>query len=397
MNILIASDLYAPTINGVATFSQSLARGLSQRGHKVMVIAPSTKRRTYTESENGYTIRRLWSVPLRLYPIRVVLRPGDEIKQAMEAFVPDVVHVNTALEIGRIALLEARRRAIPVVLTNHAMPENVVENVKLLLPIKYPIDRIMRMYGSYLNNLANVVTTPTKSAIEVLSMRGQQQVVSNGVDTDRFKPGPPDPALAQHFKLPSDAPIVTFVGRLDGEKHLDVFIRALAILQATQPVRGLLVGKGTARAQLEELARQLDISKDLTFTGFVADEDLPTLYRLSTIFAISSPAELQSIATLEAVASGLPIVAADAAALPELCRDNHNGLLFDTDNPADMAAAIQKLIDQPKLCHTMSIASRAIALEHSLDKTLNTYEHMYAELVKNPTPRPVSRRFSVRR
>lgn len=383
MKILIASDMFHPTINGVATFSRNLARGLAAHGHEVMVLAPSTARRSHTEHEDGYTIRRLWSVPLRLYPLRVVLRPGDEIKTCFDLFQPDVVHIQSPLEIGRNSILEARRRGIPVVATNHAMPDNVVDNLKVLLPVKYPFDRIMRLYGSYLHNKANIVTMPTQSAVDVLSLRFNPtcEVVSNGVDTVRFHPGPASIALRQRYHLPEDIPIVMYVGRLDGEKHLDVFVRALAIMQSDRPVHGLIVGKGTVRLQLEELARQLDIGDRLSFTGFASDATLPDLYRLGTLFAISSPAELQSIATLEAVASGLPVVAANAAALPELCQPDINGLLFKTDNPEAMAQAVLDLLGHPRTLARMGRASRQIGLKHSFEKTLKSFERIYKNQV----------------
>jgi 1,2-diacylglycerol 3-alpha-glucosyltransferase len=389
MKVLISTDLFQPAISGVATFSHNLAEGLAQRGHTVIVVAPSTRRHSHTEAGAGYTIHRLWSVPLRLYPLRVALRPADEIRIILEAFQPDVVHVQSPLEIGRNTIMEARKLGIPVVSTNHAMPENVVENVKVLLPIKYPIDRIMRLYGSYLSNRSDFVTMPTQSAIDTLSYRTRSEnaVVSNGVDVERFKPGPTSVALKTHYHLP-DEPIVTFVGRIDGEKHLEVFVRALAIARATRPVHGLLVGKGTVRTQLEELANQLGMSSHLTFTGFVSDEDLPGLYRLSTLFAISSPAELQSIVTLEAVASGLPIVAADAAALPELCQPGVNGELFETDDPMAMAEAILSVLKSMPHLRKLSRASREIALRHSFEATLDRFEQIYAQQVARRTAEP---------
>jgi glycosyltransferase involved in cell wall biosynthesis len=383
MKIVIASDFFYPHVNGVATFCYNLAAGLVKDGHSVLVLAPSADRHAHTEHHNGYTIRRLPSVPLRVYPLRVVLRPADEIRRTLTSFAPDVVHAQSPLEVGRNTIVEARKLGIPIVSTNHAMPDNLVDNLRVLLPLKYPIDRIMRLYGSYLHKKTDIITMPTQSAIDTMAGKYKADclVVSNGIDTDRFTPGPAPAALRQRYNLPADMPIALYVGRLDGEKHLDVFVRALAILQPDLPVHGVIVGRGTARLQLEELARQLGISQHLTFTGFVSDEELPQIYRLGTLFAISSPAELQSIVTLEAIATGLPVVAADAVALPELCQPGVNGALFTTDDPEAMATALRQILDQPKQLRKLGEASRRIALGHSFNKTLASFEKLYAQAV----------------
>jgi len=387
MKIVIASDFFYPHVNGVATFCYNLAAGLVKDGHQVMVLAPSVDRRAHTEHHHGYTIRRLPSVPLRVYPLRVALRPADEIRRALIGFQPDVMHAQSPLEVGRNSIVEARKLGIPIVSTNHAMPDNLVDNLRVLLPLKYPIDRIMRLYGSYLHKKTDIITMPTQSAIDTMAGKYKADclVVSNGIDTERFTPGAASAALRQRYNLPEGVPIALYVGRLDGEKHLDVFVRALAIMQPSQPVHGLIVGRGTAALQLEELAHQLGIRQHITFTGFVSDEELPQIYRLGTVFAISSPAELQSIVTLEAIATGLPVVAANAVALPELCQPGVNGALFTTDDPESMAAALQQILGHPAQLQQLGKASRTIALQHSFKTTLATFEKLYRQAIASRT------------
>jgi len=380
MRILIASDLYPPGINGVATFSENLAHQLAERGHKVVVIAPSTTRKSHTEHDGNVTVHRISSLPFKLYPIRFSPLPLDGIHDTFQGFKPDIVHVQSLLEIGRNTVLEARRRHIPVVLTHHAMPENFLENVRFMLPVSQPFKQVMRMYNGYMSDKAYAVTTPTQSAADIIGIRIDgdcSRVISNGVDTGRFKPGKASPELRQHFGLPDNLPTIVYAGRVDGEKHLDIFVEAIALARQEQPLHALVIGKGNDLSNLKLMARQLGVGRDITFAGFVPDEDLAAAYRLGDIFTICSPAELQSITTLEAMASGLPVLAADAGALPELCHNDVNGHLFATDNSIDLSEQLCKLLKDPDMLATYGEQSRKLALEHSIDKSIDQFEALY--------------------
>jgi glycosyltransferase involved in cell wall biosynthesis len=109
----------------------------------------------------------------------------------------------------------------------------------------------------------------------------------------------------------------------------------------------------------------------------VPEEDLPALYRHSDIFAIASDVEVQSIPTLQAAASGLPIVAAEAAALPELVQNNTNGHLVPPDDTTALATAIRSILDDPKLAKRLGQASLEIGRQHAEKKTFDAYEELY--------------------
>lgn len=276
MKILLASDLYWPAVNGVATFSRNLVHSLIAQGHEVQVIAPSPTRRPYLDMSDGYPIVRTRSINAPLYDLQIALRPGRTIAQLLAQFQPDVIHVQTPLQIGRLCLLAGRRRQIPVIATNHSMPENLLDNLKVLQPLKYPVDKILRIYGLHFHNRADLVTVPTKSSIQVLardkSLAPDVVVVSNGIDTQRFAPTQRDHKLQRQLGLTTKTPTVLFVGRLDGEKHLHILIQALALIQPKLAVRGLLVGRGNQQTELKTLTRQLNLERQITFAGFVADQ-----------------------------------------------------------------------------------------------------------------------------
>lgn len=120
----------------------------------------------------------------------------------------------------------------------------------------------------------------------------------------------------------------------------------------------------------------------MSFLGFVPDETLPQVYAAGDVFAMPGVAELQSIATLEAMASGLPIVAADAMALPHLVRPGENGHLFQPGDVQELARHLGALLASPRLRATMGAASRSIALTHDHQASLTRFERIYQEVAR---------------
>jgi len=386
MKILISSDLHYPTINGVATFGRNLALGLAARGHEVMVIAPSQTSKRYKEVDVNHVVVRTASVPFVPYQnFRVSPTPGKEVKKAILEFDPDVIHIQMLMWIGQATMKYGNKFGIPIVSTNHAMPENLMDNVVLLAPFARPINYMLRQYGARFHSKSDYLTLPTASAIKMFKatdkMTVPMEAVSNGIDLVRFQPGKPGKEIYEKFDLPMDEPIITYVGRLDAEKHLPVLVKAFAEVLKSKPAHLMIIGAGQDAVSLKELGYELGIFEHMTFTGRVTEEDKQLLHQVGTVFAMPSPMELQSIATLEAMASGQPVVAVDAGALGELCHNDENGFLVEKDNVAQMADGIVKLISDPVLHKRMSKESMAIAKTHDLNTTLDRFEAIYTGVI----------------
>ncbi len=386
MKILIASDLHYPTINGVATFSRNLAKGLAARGHEVLVIAPSQTGKKYKEVDGNHVIVRTVSVPFPFYQnFRISLNPIREVKKIIQDFDPDVIHIQMLLGIGQAAMKIGNKFGIPIVSTNHAMPENLMDNLRLLAPVSRPINYMITAYGARFHSRADFITMPTQSAIDMFNVERittPMAAVSNGIDLSRFTPSGLDETIYERFGIPRDQPIVSYVGRLDAEKHLPVLMRAFVRVKSVMPnLHLLIVGDGTERPVLAHLAHELGVSQDVTLTGRVSDEDLVQLHKVGTVFAMPSPAELQSIATLEAMASGQPVVAVDAGALGELCQTDRNGYLVEQDNDEMMADGLLRILEDPSVRTAMSKQSLEIAQTHDLDTTLARFEEIYDTVI----------------
>lgn len=389
MKILIASDLHYPTINGVATFARNLARGLADHGHEVLVIAPSQTGKKSKEVDGNHVIIRTASIPFLPYQnFRISPTPAREVKKIIQDFDPDVIHAQMLMWIGQAAMKYGNKFGIPVVSTNHAMPENLMDNLKLLAPVSRPINYILKEYGARFHSKADFVTLPTQSAIDMFNATDKisvpMEAVSNGIDLSRFNLDKPSESIYKKFKLPKDRPIVTYVGRLDAEKHLWVLMKAFAKVKEEIPDAYLLVvGDGTDANNLKLMANASGFIKDVTFTGRVEDSEIIALHKVGTVFCMPSPMELQSIATLEAMASGQPVVAVDAGALGELCQNERNGFLCERDNVDQVSNGLIAILKDSKLREKMSIESQAIAKTHDLQTTLLRFEAIYRGLIKS--------------
>jgi glycosyltransferase involved in cell wall biosynthesis len=208
------------------------------------------------------------------------------------------------------------------------------------------------------------------------------QAISNGIDLVANKPLATDKArLKRKLGLKSKY-VVIYVGRLGVEKRIDVIITAMSQIYQQYDVDLLLVGDGNARKKLERQVRKLKMQGNVVFAGFVPDTEHKRQYlAASDIFAIASPVELQSIVTLEAMAAGLPVLAVDEGALPELAQQGVNGGVFGDGDSAGLARMIGHLLQDPILLKEYGEGSRKIIAHHDIDDTWKQYSSMYHKLL----------------
>jgi len=380
LTVVIACDTFPPDINGAARFAERLAGGLVRRGHDVHIItsAFNSSHGTFKETHDGVemTVHRLLSFKLPQHETLRWLWPftiGSEAAKIFKRIKPDVVHIQSHLIMGRFIVGVAKKMGIRVVATNHIMPENLIK-YSVVIP-GFLEEAAMRWSwrdaGRFFAKV-DAITTPTRKAAELLeAATGLSGVmaISCGIDASKFK----------NATAPSNKPPrILFLGRLDHEKHIHNLLRAVALLPEGLGVEVELVGKGGEQEYLEQLAVDLGIRDRVHFYGHISEEDLPKAYERCTVFAMPSIAELQSIATMEAMASGRPIVAADAMALPHLVHDGDNGYLFP---PNDVEAFADRLLrvltaSEDEL-ERLSENSLYLIQAHDIQRTLAIFEQIY--------------------
>jgi len=431
---MIVTDQYEPMIGGVPTVTRELARGLTERGHAVTVVAPSASGHGSTSGRSAAPAdERAGAGPLTMAfrgSVRWPWYEGQRLgflspvagRRLIDGFAPDVVHVHSPLTLGATARSAARRRTVPVLYTNHYLPANVWPGLEApradappaasppaataparpalalrSVPARSAAVRDAALevaFYTFITGFANRcdhVTAPSATALLLLrehGLRAPSQVVSNGIDLDTFAPDAcaTDTALRERYGLPAGRPLILSVGRLSPEKRADVLIEAATRL--TEPGALLvLAGTGPDEDRLRALAANSGAADRVRFLGFVPGTDLPGMYRLADVFAIASPAELQSLATMEAMASGLPVVAVEAGALGELVHAGENGFLTRPGRAVDIAASLDLLCRDLALRTRMSKASRRIIADHDRYRLLARWESIYRVLAAHgPEP-----------
>jgi glycosyltransferase involved in cell wall biosynthesis len=382
MRILIVTQTYAYG-NGQASFTIHLAESLAGQGHQVMVITPSERMKSYSILQNNVRVEKVAALYMSiLHPtIYVTPFPAYRVKQLLREFQPDVVHIQDHYFVCNAAVNEARRLQIPLLGTNHFLPENLLPFLR-----KFPTLQslfaipLWKMMLSVFNKL-DVAITPSRTATRILQdqqIRIPVRTISNGVDTNRFHPGLKTDHLGirRKYHLAPDQTLFLYVGRLDGEKRLDTLLEAVSLLQRDD-FQMAIVGRGLYRPALEKQAQELGLAGRVAFIGFVEAGDLPALYNSADIFIMPSPEELQSIATLEAMACGKPILAANGRALPELVEPGVNGYLFQPVQPEDIARRMNQLMEERGKWAMMGRASFERSQGHSLQNTIAHYEEQY--------------------
>ncbi|WP_223622788.1 glycosyltransferase [Microbacterium sp. EST19A] len=381
LKILIGSDTFAPDINGAARFAERLAAGLVQRGHDVHVSVPNQAYRRsapHTEVIEGepMTMHRLPS--LRWYPhdwLRFVWpwRSKHYARIVLDRVQPDVVHIQSHVIIGRGLARIAHQRGIPVIATNHLMADNILDHTTMP---KFIDDLVVKLAWADAERtfaLTRAITTPTRRAADFLEKTIDVKgviPVSCGIDRTQYTP----------VIAPRDKNRMVFVGRLTAEKQVQVILQAMTKLDPALETTFDIVGGGDQRKQLENLAAQLGLRDRVTFHGRTTDEELRALLSRASVFVIASIAELQSIATMEAMASALPIVAADAVALPHLVHDGENGYLFEPGNVDELAARLTDVLTaSPAEYERMQRASLDGVAIHDINRTLDTFEALYRD------------------
>lgn len=379
LTVVIGADTFSPDVNGAARFAERLAAGLVARGHDVHVVAPSkthAQHGTFREVIEGeeMTIHRLPS--WRWYPhdwLRFVMpfRSKHYARRVLAEVQPDVVHIQSHIIIGRGLTRIARQRGIPIVATNHVMAENVLDFTVLPKFVVHPAIKIAWQDAKRTFEMTRAVTTPTRKAAEFLERTiaiDNVIAVSCGIDKANYTPD----------LTPRDANRILFVGRLTTEKRIDEVLRAVKKLDPALDVHFDIVGGGDQRRNLEQLTHELGLEDRVTFHGHTSEEELRALYTRASVFAIASIAELQSIATMEAMASGLPIVAANAVALPHLVHDGENGYLFEPGDVDQLAARLTDVLTAtPEERLRMQEASLDGVKVHDIHRTLDTFEALY--------------------
>lgn len=389
MKILIVSDFYLPHIGGITRFVQRISEKLANLGHDVAIIVPSDKKFAYIKKVDKVTIFNTKSIPALIYPNAYLSLPGQKkyITELVTRFRPDIIHIHSYLVLGYTALKVAKQLNIKVVVTNHVMSENIIAKIPIQGLVNNRIEMLIWKIISNLLLKFDAITTPSKFGALYLkskNINNKINVISNGIDQSIFKKHKLiDKQIINKYNLPETGIKLFFIGRLDKEKNIKSIIYAMKFLKNKIDVHLILAGIGDQVKEIKKEIKKYNLENNIHFSGFIESKDLPIVYNYMDIFIILSTAELQSIATLEAMSSGLPIIAANAGALPEIVIDKYNGYLVNPMSYVTVKKAIMKLATNKNLRKIMGDRSQKIAKKHDLNKSALEFIKLYKSVIKS--------------
>ena len=359
------TDTYLPTVNGVTYTVQTWRDRWRARGGRMDVVYPSADE--YEPGTDEYPVR---SLPLPFYEgFRLgVPRIPDGVCDV------DVVHAHTPFALGLSGLRLAWRRDRPFVTSYHTPTSEYTEYLTSRDRIGHRIERLSKRYERWFFGRADAVIAPsdrTRHHLEdTVGVDTEVVVISNGVDTDFFRPVDGD-AFRERYGL-GDGPLVGYTGRHGYEKCLSDVLQAAKGLDGVTIVFG---GDGPARDHLEAQARTLDV--DARFLGFLEREELPAFYSALDAFAFPSPIETQGLVALEANACGTPVVAVRSGALESTVEDGATGFHYAPGDVEGFRDAVRRaLADGDRLGANCLDTREAISVEHSVDRLATVYDRV---------------------
>ena len=341
LQISMITETYPPEINGVAMTCERMLRGLRQDGHGVQLVRPrQAADRASASADESVTIVPSLRIPL--YPqLQMGMPVQRRLLRAWRQQRPDLVHIDTEGPLGFAALSAARQLAIPVVASFHTNFHRYSQHYHLgwLQPLVFG-------YLRYFHNRCSTTLVPTQALAAELRNGGisTTDVLARGVDTQLFRPEHRDETLRRQWGIDHDHHVVLYVGRLAAEKNLALAVTAFDAMRSVNPhLRFVLVGDGP---QAQRLSRQ---RPDLVFAGTRTGVDLARHYASADVFLFPSLTETFGNVVLEAMASGLAVVAFDQAAAQQYIKPSESGLLAAAESPDQFINHAVILASQPSL------------------------------------------------
>ena len=366
LRIAVVTETYAPEINGVAHTMRHMVETLLEQGHTVELTRPRQSADTQALGElksvhandvdaSGRLLLRLvrgLSIP-KYRELQFGLAMPSTLAASWRKARPDVVHIVTEGPLGWAALFAARRLGIPVSSGFHTNFEAYSRHYGIGL-FAGLVDASLRAF----HNRCDATLVPTEQIRQALTGRGYQHlaVVGRGIDTARFCPTRRSEALRASWGCQDDEPVCIYVGRLAAEKNLGLFIKAALAVREIEPrTRIVIVGDGPDANNLRATY------PEFVFAGIRRGDDLAAHYASADLFLFPSVTETFGNVTMEALASGLAVVAYDYAAARQHIVHHQNGLLVPFDDATEFVATALRLMQNPTQITTLKQGARLAA------------------------------------
>lgn len=374
MNIGIFTDTYYPQVSGVATSIKVLREQLERQGHNVYLFTttdPKVKKEVYERN-----IFRFTSIPfISFTDRRVAIRGLLQAYRISSKLQLDIIHTQTEFSIGLMGKLVAKMLKIPCVHTYHTMYEDYLHYVakgKVLRP-----KHVRLMTRSFCQNLSGVIAPSDRvlAKLQEYQVTTPVEVIPTGIDVSKFQQ-PEYLNYRAKYGLTATTPVILTLSRVAYEKDIDRLITAMVeVKKRVTGAKLMICGDGPARADLEAQAKLLGLKQDVIFTGEIDNDSVAHYYHLANVFVSASVSESQGLTYLEALAAGIPVVAANNPYTNGLLNYPSLGATFET--PAQLVSEIVTYLNNPP-----RIADQAARSEKLAEISAQTFGQKVSEFYK---------------
>ncbi len=368
MKIAIVTESFLPKVDGIVTMLTKTVECLRQCGDEVMIFAPSGG----PNEIYGAEVVSMPSAAFPLYPELRLALPRTSMRQKIEEFQPDVLHVFEPVLLGIGGIYYSAELRIPLVVSYHTNLPAYLRYYKLGL-IEKLTWKLMRIR----HRRANLNLCTSTAMIEDLANHGIEDLAlwERAVDTGRFRPGAGTAEMRSRLSGGHpEAPLVLYVGRLSAEKEV---IRLKELFAAVPGMRLAIVGDGPIRAELERKFA----GTATAFTGYMQGAELESAYGSADLFVLPSQTETLGLVLLEAMAAGCAVVACRAGGVPDAVKDGVTGFLFDPDKPESFAATVKDALSAEDRLEAIRANGRRDAESHSWARATEDLRLLYCRAI----------------
>ena len=382
MKIGLFTDTFYPRMNGVATSVLMLKEQLEAMGHEVFVF--TTTDPDAPEEERG--VIRVPSIPFKTQRLGTFISPG--LFRYVKGIRLDVIHTHTEYTLGIFGRIMAKRLGIPFIHTMHTLYEDYTDYVFRINRLSPAAKNFARRLTKTFCNMADEVIVPTGKVFRLVKSYGVWRnisVIPSGIELSRFAPELRDGAailrLRKELGICDGEKVLVSIGRVAKEKNLDEMILELRdFLLQRDDVKLFVVGEGQERPRLLELCSELGLCERVFFLGARPWREISLYYGIADVFVAASSSETQGLTYIEALASGLPVVAKWDECLEGVVFDGENG--FAPRDMREFSAAVCALLDDDKRREEFSRCAAARAGDFSAQVYALRAESLYLKIIR---------------
>ena len=375
LRIAVVTETWPPEVNGVAMTLAKLVQGLSHRNHDVQLIRPRQTKTDSPMSDASLEEVLMRGMPIPRYPeLKLGLPSKKTLVKTWTLRRPDVVHIATEGPLGWSALQAAKVLKLPVTSDFRTNFQSYSKH--------YGVGWLRKPIVAYLRKFHNATActmVPTRELMRTLSQNGfaNLKVVSRGVDTKLFNIAKRDTNLRSSWGATDNTKVLISVGRMAPEKNLDQVLKTYEALKFTgQAFKLVMVGDGPLKEQFQKRY------PEIIFPGMLSQTNLAAYYASSDLFIFPSQTETFGNVTLEALASGIPVLAFDCAAARDWVQTGVNGWLVAENNPEGFAAQAVTVFNSKDLLDQITQSTRQQVVHLDWDQIAEQVESVFWDAIR---------------